>query len=79
MKAASGNIQPNGSFTLSTVEPGDGAFPGEYKVVFNIFKTYIGHESIVAEKFTNPEITPFTIKVGPGEKSHHDFVIEKAP
>ena len=35
-RAASGEIQSDGSYTLTTKDPGDGALPGDYRVVINL-------------------------------------------
>lgn len=79
-QSAFGEIQKDGRFQISTYEANDGALAGEYKVTFTIFKSYAGQEQLVAEKFTKSETTPFTVKVGPGEKAEqYNFVIEKAP
>lgn len=66
-KVASGEINPkDGSFELTTVRPGDGAIAGKYKVIFQIHKTYMGRESLIPEKYTRPETTPFEVTVEPG-------------
>jgi hypothetical protein len=76
-KGAQGMIENDGKFTLSTIEPNDGAFPGEYKVIFQIYKTYGGQESAIPAKYADVATTPFTVKVGPQEKNKHDFVLDK--
>jgi hypothetical protein len=35
-RAASGEIQSDGSYALTTKDPGDGALPGDYRVVINL-------------------------------------------
>ncbi len=75
-KMARGDIRPDGSFELSTVKPGDGAIAGKYKVVFTIHKTYMGRESLIAEKYTKPETTPYEVTVEPGVKPF-EFEVEK--
>jgi len=35
-RAATGDIQPDGTFSLTTQDPGDGAFAGDYRVVVNV-------------------------------------------
>ena len=35
-RAASGEIQTDGSYTLTTKDPGDGALAGDYRVVINL-------------------------------------------
>jgi hypothetical protein len=47
-KGASGTIKPDGTFSLTTVTPGDGARPGEYIVQVNVFKGYPDRKSLVA-------------------------------
>lgn len=76
-KAASGDITQDGSFQLSTLNPNDGAFPGEYKVTFSVFKTYRGRESLIDPKFTMGATTPFQVSVKSGEKNHFEFTIER--
>lgn len=66
-KAAFGDINPkDGSFQLTTVSPGDGAIAGKYKVIFQVHKTYLGRESLIPEKYTRAETTPFEVTVEPG-------------
>ena len=77
-KAASSPIDPqDGSFRMTTVHPGDGAIVGTYKVIFEVHKTYLGRESVVPEKYTNPDTTPFEVTVGSGGASQKDFVLTK--
>jgi hypothetical protein len=73
---ATGAIQPDGSFRLSTFGPEDGALPGEYKVTFNILKAYIGAESLVAPEYADVARTPVTAQVKPGRNTF-DFVVKK--
>jgi hypothetical protein len=65
-KVAYGEIQPDGSFEMTTVKPGDGVIAGKYKVIFVVHRTYIGQESVVPERYTKPETTPFEITVEAG-------------
>ena len=65
-KMASGEIRPDGSFEMMTVKPGDGVIAGKYKVIFEVFKTDLGREPLVPEKYTKPETTPFEVIVEPG-------------
>lgn len=76
-KTAQADIQPDGTFQLSTVDPNDGAFPGNYKVTFTIRGSYTGGESGVHPKYTTAATTPHSATVGKGQKNHFDFVIEK--
>ena len=77
-KLASGQIDPNdGSFELRTVQPGDGAIVGDYKVFFEVHETYLGRESVIPEEYTNPETTPFEVTVDRGGASQTEFVLQK--
>ncbi|MDC0936621.1 hypothetical protein OAS39_10065, partial [Pirellulales bacterium] len=74
-KAASNDIQPDGSYVLQTIKPGDGAIHGTYKVVFTILESYRSGKSLVAAKFTDPKTTPFEVVID--SASHEfDFTIE---
>jgi hypothetical protein len=78
-KAASGDIKPDGSYALTTINTGDGAYVGEYKVTFTVLKTYVGRESLVDPKFTAAATTPHTAKVTAAGPNKFDFEISKAP
>ena len=75
-KAADSDIQSDGSYAITTMKPGDGAFYGKYKVVFTIFKSYRDNTSLVAKKFTDAKSTPFEITVD-SPSQNADFTIEK--
>ncbi|MCS7305939.1 MAG: hypothetical protein NZ602_12640 [Thermoguttaceae bacterium] len=79
-KTAFGTIDPkDGSFQLTTVNPGDGAIAGKYKVIFDIRKTYMDPTSfLVPEKYTRSESTPFEVTVEPG-CGPFQFELEKLP
>jgi hypothetical protein len=78
-KAASGAIQADGSFRLHTIDPDDGAFPGEYKVAFTIMEEYeSGSPSLVAAPFTSGATSPLSATVKSGDTKRYDFVIDKA-
>jgi hypothetical protein len=79
-KAASGGIQPDGSFQLTTMDPNDGAFPGDYKVCFTVKAKYDATSpNMVAPQYGAGATTPLTATVKAGEKNHFEYVIEKAP
>jgi hypothetical protein len=78
-KAASGDIQPDGTYQLTTLDRNDGAFVGDYKVTFTINKTYLGQESLIDPKFTRTATTPHTAKVTSDGDNQFDFEIAKAP
>jgi len=78
-KMAFGEINPkDGSFELTTVRPGDGAIAGKYKVIFQVHKTYLGRESLIPEKYTRADTTPFEVTVEPG-CGPFTFELEKLP
>ena len=77
-KGASGDIKPDGTYSLSTIEKGDGAYVGEYKVCFTILKSYIGRESLVDPQFAAAMSTPLTAKVTSAGPNKFDFTIKKA-
>lgn len=78
-KAAAGDIKPDGSFKLTTLNPDDGAFAGEYKVVFSVFKTYLGREPLIDAKYTTAETTPFTATIKAGSTGPFEYTLDKAP
>lgn len=78
-KAASGTIAPDGSFQLSTLDENDGAFPGEYKVVFTIKAKYDGASpNLVAPQYASAATSPLTATVKPDSNEPFNFTIEKA-
>lgn len=78
-KMARGVIGADGTFKLTTMEPDDGAFPGQYKVCLEVFKTYMGRESVVAPEFEKMSTTPLNADVKRGDKNHFDFVVKPRP
>ncbi|HMP80651.1 MAG TPA: hypothetical protein PKD54_14450 [Pirellulaceae bacterium] len=81
---ASGDIQRDGTFVLSTVTKGDGAVPGDYQVVIRqVIVTYLpaqgGHDHghLVHSRYRDYRTTPLTLKVE--RKANHaiEFVVEK--
>ena len=77
-KPASGRIAADGSYKLTTLEPDDGAFVGEYKVTFTIRKEYMGQGTLVDPKFTSATTTPHSTKVKAGTNKF-DFEVTRAP
>lgn len=75
-KAANGSIEPDGSFELMTVKPGDGVQPGQYKVVLKVFKSYRDQTLAVPEKYADATTTPLEATVN-DDYTHFDFVVEK--
>ena len=78
---ANGRIQPDGTYTLSSLKPGDGLPAGSYKVsisgtelvVVGEKDKYIEH---VHHKFANPETSDLTADVSRG-KNNFDFIVTK--
>jgi len=75
---ATGAIAPDGSYTLQTEEPGDGALLGEYRVAIDarddvvldyIPATPIPPKRLVPEKYENPDTSELkaTVKSGRNE------------
>jgi hypothetical protein len=76
-KAASGPIARDGSYTLSTINPGDGARLGDYFVTVQVRKGYPAGKSLVAERFTNSQKSPLKATVTKSGENHFDFVVER--
>ena len=62
-KAASSQIGEDGSFELYTRKPGDGVHAGKYAVTFTIRTTPFGGKSLIRQRFTRRDSTPFEIVV----------------
>ena len=75
---ATGAISATGKYLLSSFAAEDGAMEGEYKVTFNILKSYIGTVSNLSPEFTRADQTPYTKTVKPGRNAF-DFVVKKKP
>jgi hypothetical protein len=76
-KGAFGKIMEDGTFTLQTVNPGDGAQPGDYKVTVHVMKGYPRGKQMVAEKYINPNSTPLSATVKADDDNHFDFTVDK--
>lgn len=75
-KTASGDIGPDGSFVLKTGDM-DGAAVGKHKVRLTVFKTYVGRESVVPEKYTAPATTPLAAEVTASGPNSFEFTVDK--
>ena len=73
---ASGNIDEDGKFTMSTSNPGDGVRPGEYRVSITVVKepahgddkgNIIPATYLSAERYMNPATSGFTATVEAGK------------
>jgi hypothetical protein len=71
-RAAGGVIGPDGRFTLSTFEPGDGVMPGRHKVVVNASKALSGGrvQWLVPRSMRTLATTPLEFEVsGPTDEA----------
>src|SRR5262245_26144721 len=75
-KAATGDIARDGSFEMYTRKPGDGVFLGNYSVTFSVWKDRETPESLIVEKYTKADATPYKIKV---EQDVDNLVYELEP
>jgi hypothetical protein len=75
-QAASGAIQPDGSFEAMTKRPGDGMQPGDYKVTLHVFKNYREQTLAVPERYADETATPLTATVD-ADNTHFDFIVER--
>ena len=73
---ATGEIRPDGSYTLTSFRPGDGAIPGTYKVVVVAIQDMTGRlpedrtplpPPIVPNKYTSIATTDISVEVKEGE------------
>lgn len=77
-QAASGAIQPDGSFAMFSRVVGDGVYAGDYAITFTVIKGPMDPTSLILPKYTDPRTPPYTIKVD-GDKTDLDFEIEPLP
>ena len=75
-KGASGDIGEDGTFELTTIEPGDGAMPGDYIVTVKIMDGYPDIVFAVEEKYTDVSQSPLSATVTSG-KNHFEFEVER--
>jgi hypothetical protein len=72
-KAATGEIQPDGSFEMYTRVPGDGVYLGKYAVTFAIWKGPMDPTSLIPNAYTTAATTPYTLTI---DDDKHDLVFE---
>ena len=75
-KSASGALDKDGSFTLTTATPGDGVKPGSYKVTVQAWADYRAQKLAVPAKYGDASMTPLEATVD-ADHTHFDFVVEK--
>jgi hypothetical protein len=75
---ADGKIQPDGTFTLTSLKPGDGLPPGNYKVTIRASETdaYEKTANLVDPLFGDVTKTPLTAEVTAGQRKF-DFKVSK--
>jgi hypothetical protein len=75
---ADGKIQPNGTFTLTSLKPGDGLPPGDYTVTINASETDAKEKTIylIDPVFGDVTTTPLTANVSANQKIF-DFKVSK--
>ena len=76
-KAADSDIKEDGSYAITTMKPGDGAYYGKYKVVFTVLNSYRDGKSLIDPKYTRADTTPYECVVDSWSKEV-DFTIGKA-
>ena len=76
---ADGQIRADGSYTLSSLKPGDGLPPGKYVVTISSTETDADEKAIhfVDPKFSNPATSMLTAEVTKGGKNRFDFTVAK--
>ena len=75
-KMASGHVQPDGTYQLGTVEPGDGVMPGRYRVLLEIREKHDDPDMLISGDYLHPERTPLpevTVKEGVNEFNFTDI------
>lgn len=76
-KGASSLIADDGTFSLRTLRPGDGARPGDYAVTVHVVDAERDGKPVVAQKFLSAKETPLKATVAASGKNHFDFIVEK--
>ena len=66
---AVGPIKPDGSYELTTDNPGDGAIIGEHKVAVVSVDNSAAKKSVIPEKYSTPNTTPLTKTVKAGDNA----------
>lgn len=75
-KAATGNFEKDGTFTMMTEKPGDGVKPGTYKVVLQLWKNYRAGTLAVPPQYGSATTTPLEATVD-ADHTVFEFKVEK--
>jgi hypothetical protein len=77
-KSASSAIEPDGSFDMTTRQPGDGVYLGDYVVTFSVrSKPMDPTTSLIMPKYESPALSPYKLTVD-GDKTNLHYEIEPA-
>ena len=76
---ADASIKPDGTYTLSSLKPGDGLPPGTYKVTIGASEVNDKEQTtyLVDPLFADTATTPLTAEVTKGGKNQFDFTVTK--
>ncbi|QDT66991.1 hypothetical protein [Calycomorphotria hydatis] len=83
-RMATGKIGPDGTFELTTYEPGDGALPGHHKVTISYYEseefdpenpTLSESKSLVPEKYGDPTQSGLNAEVLSGKENTFEFTL----
>lgn len=73
-KGASARIQPDGTFELTTVKPGDGVIPGKYRVMILARRSYTNPSTVMIPlKYTDSRTSGFEVTI---DKPRSDLLFE---
>lgn len=73
-------IQPDGSFTLGTSKPGDGAFPGAYRVAIHVARPPKGSEDRtppIDPRYRSSSTSGLEAEVKPHHNNRFTFTVER--
>ncbi len=73
---ASGTIETDGSFTLMSIQPGDGAMPGDYRVVLKVWSDYRAQTLAIPKEYTEEATTPLRASVG-ADRVEFTFTVDR--
>lgn len=75
-KSASGTLEPDGTFVLTTNTAEDGALPGSYRVVLKVWSDYRAQRPGVAKSYLEASTTPLRVEVGP-DPQPFEFTVDR--